>query len=78
MSLRGLVCLIATRLWDTLMQRARAEIWLPNGKEAVKLMPLSCHRFRANGMRLWLSVIAYNWETWGAGSPYRSGSAPGR
>ena len=23
---------------------------------------LSCHRFRSNEMRLWLSVIAYNLE----------------
>ena len=23
-------------------------------------MPLSCHRFRSNEVRLWLSVIAYN------------------
>ena len=27
---------------------------------AVKLMRLSCHRFRAHEVRLWLSVIAYN------------------
>jgi hypothetical protein len=26
----------------------------------VKLGRLSCHRFRANEVRLWLSVIAYN------------------
>ena len=30
------------------------------GKEAVKLTRLSCHRFRANKVRLRLSVIAYN------------------
>ena len=24
------------------------------------MTPLSCHRFRANEVRLWLSVIAYN------------------
>jgi hypothetical protein len=24
------------------------------------MMRLSCHRFRSNGVRLWLSVIAYN------------------
>jgi len=24
---------------------------------------LSCHRFRSNEVRLWLSVIAYNWRT---------------
>ncbi len=26
----------------------------------MKLGRLSCHRFRANEVRLWLSVIAYN------------------
>jgi len=26
----------------------------------VKMTRLSCHRFRANEVRLWLSVIAYN------------------
>ena len=29
-------------------------------KQAVALTRLSCHRFRANEVRLWLSVIAYN------------------
>jgi hypothetical protein len=27
---------------------------------AVKMTRLSCHRFRSNEVRLWLSVIAYN------------------
>ncbi len=26
----------------------------------VMMTRLSCHRFRSNGVRLWLSVIAYN------------------
>ena len=30
------------------------------GKQAVKMTRLSCHRFRANEVRLWLSLIAYN------------------
>jgi Transposase DDE domain group 1 len=30
------------------------------GKLAVKMTRPSCHRFRANEVRLWLSVIAYN------------------
>src|SRR2546430_14584785 len=30
------------------------------GKQAVKMTRLSCHRFRSNEVRLWLSVIAYN------------------
>jgi hypothetical protein len=30
------------------------------GKQAVKMTRLSCHRFRSDKVRLWLSVIAYN------------------
>ena len=30
------------------------------GKQAVAMTRLSCHRFRANEVRLWLSLIAYN------------------
>jgi len=30
------------------------------------MMPISCHRFRTNEVRLWLSVIAYNLATAGA------------
>jgi hypothetical protein len=40
-------------------KRGTAEQWIKAGKEAVKLTRLSCHRFRANEVRLWLSVIAY-------------------
>jgi hypothetical protein len=38
----------------------RAEQWIKEGKQAVAMTRLSCHRFRANQVRLWLSVIAYN------------------
>ncbi len=41
-------------------KRGTAEQWIKEGKQAVKLTRLSCHRFRANEVRLWLSVIAYN------------------
>ncbi len=41
-------------------KRGTAEQWIRAGKEAVKLTRLSCHRFRANEVRLALSVIAYN------------------
>jgi hypothetical protein len=41
-------------------QRGSAEQWIEEGKHAVKMTRLSCHRFRSNEMRLWLSVIAYN------------------
>jgi len=29
-------------------------------KQALKLTRLSCHRFRSNEVRLWLTIIAYN------------------
>jgi hypothetical protein len=41
-------------------KRGTAEQWIKEGKQAVKMTLLSCHRFRANEVRLWLSVIAYN------------------
>jgi hypothetical protein len=48
---------------------------LKEGKQAVKMTRLSCHRFRSNEVRLWLRVIAYNlgnlWRR-------RSGSTTGR
>jgi DDE family transposase len=36
------------------------EPWIKEGKLAVNWTRLSCHRFRGNEVRLWLSVIAYN------------------
>jgi hypothetical protein len=36
------------------------------GEQAVKMTRLSCHRFRSDEVRLWLSVIAYNLGTCGA------------
>jgi Transposase DDE domain group 1 len=41
-------------------QRGTAEQWIKEGKQAVKMTRLSCHRFRSNQVRLWLSLIAYN------------------
>ena len=41
-------------------KRGTAEQWIREGKQAVKMTRLSCHRFRANEVRLWLSIIAYN------------------
>ena len=41
-------------------KRGTAEQWIKEGKQAVKMTRLSCHRFRANEGRLYLSVIAYN------------------
>jgi hypothetical protein len=41
-------------------KRGTAEQWIKEGKQAVKMTRLSCHRFRSNEVRLCLSVIAYN------------------
>jgi DDE family transposase len=41
-------------------KRGTAEHWIKEGKQAVKMTRLSCHRFRANEVRLQLSVLAYN------------------
>jgi hypothetical protein len=41
-------------------KRGTAEQWIREGKQAVKMTRLSCHRFRSNEVRLWLSVVAYN------------------
>ena len=41
-------------------KRGTAEQWIKEGKQAVKMTRLSCHRFRSNQVRLWLSLTAYN------------------
>jgi len=41
-------------------KRGTAEQWIKEGKLGVNWTRLSCHRFRGNEVRLWLSVIAYN------------------
>jgi hypothetical protein len=41
-------------------KRGTAEQWIKEGKQAVKNTRLSCHRFRSNEVRLWLSLIAHN------------------
>ena len=41
-------------------KRGTAEQWIKEGKQAVKMTRLSCHRLRSNEVRLWLSVIVYN------------------
>jgi Transposase DDE domain group 1 len=35
-----------------------AEQWIKEGKQAVKMTRLSCHRFRSNQVRLALSLLA--------------------
>ena len=37
-----------------------AEQWIKEGKQAVKMTRLSCHKFRSNEVRLWLTILAYN------------------
>jgi hypothetical protein len=44
-------------------KRGTAEVaaaTIKEGKQAVKMTRLSCHRFRSNEVRLWLSVLVYN------------------
>ena len=41
-------------------KRGKAEQWIKEGKQAVAMTRFSCHRFGANEVRLWLSVLAYN------------------
>jgi hypothetical protein len=40
--------------------RGTAEQWIKEGKYALNWTRLSCHKFVANQMRLWLFVLAYN------------------
>ncbi|MGB8412166.1 MAG: transposase [Candidatus Binatus sp.] len=41
-------------------KRGTAEQWIKEGKQAVNMTRLSCHRFRSIEARLRLSLIAYN------------------
>jgi hypothetical protein len=41
-------------------KRGTAEQWIKEGKQATHWTRLSCHRFRANEVRLQLSALAYN------------------
>src|SRR5207249_11662422 len=41
-------------------KRGTAEQWIKEGKQAAHWTRLSCHRFRANEVRLQLSVLAHN------------------
>ena len=40
--------------------RGTAEQWIKEGKYALSWTRLSCHRFVANQVRLWLFILAYN------------------
>ena len=58
-------------------QRGTAGQWIKEGKEATRWTRLSCHRFRANEVRLLLGVIAYTSAIscvgWSCPSPSRVG-----
>jgi len=41
-------------------KRGTAEQWIKEGKQAVGMTSLSCHRFRSNQVRFALSLLAYN------------------
>jgi len=56
-------------------KRGTAEQWIKEGKQTVKMTRLSCHRFRSNEVRLWLSVIAYNLGNLWRGVPFGPGVA---
>jgi len=43
-----------------LQQAGTAEQLIKEGRQAVKMTRLSCHRFRSNQVRLALSLLAYN------------------
>ena len=49
-------------------KRGTAGQWIKEGKQATNWARLSCHRFRANEVRLQLSVLAYNLENLCGGS----------
>ena len=49
-------------------KRGTAEQWIREGKQAAHWTRLSCHRFRANSVRLQLSALAHNLGNgWGSG-----------
>lgn len=49
-------------------KRGAAEQWIKEGKQAVKMTRLSCHRFRSNEVRLWLTPsLPITWATSGGG-----------
>ncbi len=53
-------------------------IQIKEGKQALRMTRLSCHRFRSNQVRLALSLLAYNWRICGGGWRYQSESRTGR
>ena len=58
-------------------KRGTAEQWIKEGKQATHWTRLSCHRFRANEVRLQLSVLAYNLGLPGCADAWRSRAVVG-
>lgn len=58
-------------------KRGTVEQWIKEGKQAACWTRLSCHRFRANEVRLQLAVLAYNlgnlWRRLGCRAGARAG-----
>jgi hypothetical protein len=52
-----LPCRAVVRFYN---KRGTAEQRIKEGKQAVKMTRLSCHKFRSNEVRLWLTILAYN------------------
>jgi len=57
---RGDAAFAKPEIYEALEERGAAEQWIKEGKQATHWTRLSCHRFRANEVRLQLSVPAYN------------------
>ena len=56
-----------TGRWCASTTNRTAEQWIKEGKQAVKMTRLSCHRFRSNRVRLALSLLAAAWGICGGG-----------
>jgi len=54
------------------------EQWIKEGKQAVKMTRLSCHRFRSTQVRLALSLRPTVWAICGGGWRCPDGSRTGR
>jgi hypothetical protein len=52
-------------------KRGTAEQWIKEGTQAAHWTRLSCHRFRANEVRMQLRMLAYNPGNLGDGSCWR-------
>jgi Transposase DDE domain group 1 len=57
---RGAIAAPNDEPWGSGETQGTAAQWIKEGKQATHWTRLSCHRFRANEVRLQLSVLAYN------------------